>query len=99
MSLKGEACRIVAVALAAIALIPAALADDLSLNARAGDRRLSTDVRIPETTKPDSDQASSVVLHRVEDLEATKAAVNQGVVPKISLSVSSWVGEQVTVTK
>ena len=45
------------------------------------------------------DQASSVVLHRVEDLEATKAAVNQGVVPKISLSVSGWVGEQVTVTK
>ena len=34
-----------------------------------------------------------------EDLEATKAAVNQGVVPKISLSVSGWVGEQVTVTK
>ena len=51
-----------------------------------------------ETMKPDS-EGFERCPKRDRNLEATKAAVNQGVVPKISLSVSGWVGEQVTVTK
>ena len=91
MSLKGRACCITVVA-----FIPIALADDLSLDARAGDRHLTAapDVRIPQTAKPDADQASSDVLPRVKDLEATKAAVNRDVGSAVSLSVSGSVGEQ-----
>ena len=101
MSLKGQACRIAAVVLGAIALIPVALADDLTLDVRTGDRRFTAapDVRIPETAKPDADPTSSDILRKVEDLEATKTTVNHGVGPAVSLSVSGWVGEQVTITK
>jgi hypothetical protein len=101
MSLKGQVHRLAAVALGAMALIPVASADDLSPDARTGDRHLAAapDLRIPQTAQSDADQTSSDILRRVEDLEATKTAINHGAGPAVSLSVSGWVSEQVTTTK
>ena len=41
------------------------------------------------------DQASGDLDSRIKDLEATRAAGDQGKTPAISLSVSGWVSQQV----
>ena len=101
MPLKGGAICITCIAMGVFASISVASVDDLSLDTRAGDRSISAapDVRIPQAVKPDANQAVNDVRPRVEDLEATKAAVNHGVGPAVSLSVSGWVGEQVIMAK
>jgi len=101
MPIRGGTYWIMAIAWGVLASMPAASADDLSLDAQARASRLPAvpDVSIPQTAKPGADQGASDVQSKIEDLEATKAAVNHGVGPAVSLSVSGWVGEQVIMAK
>jgi hypothetical protein len=101
MPIRGGAYWIMAIAWGVLASMPTASADDLSLDAQARASRLSAvpDVSIPQNAKPGTDQGASDIQSKVDDLEATKAAVNHGVGPAVSLSVSGWVGEQVIMAK
>ncbi|MGO4682966.1 hypothetical protein [Hyphomicrobium sp. 2TAF46] len=87
----------VAVAVASFSLGAAARADDLGSLTPPHDPALAAKINqdIDKAAGISAAKPSTDVEQRINDLEATRSAVDQRKGSPISLSVSGWVGEQV----
>ncbi|WP_339082397.1 hypothetical protein [Hyphomicrobium sp. ghe19] len=89
----------IAAAVAACSLSAVASAEDLRSAMPSKDPGLAVnidhDIKRAAAGSTAVDPASGDLDSRIKDLEATRAAGDQGKTPAVSLSVSGWVSQQV----